>query len=74
MFNFAEITDLFSSQYAMLQVSDEQALANILIQLADDAAQRKSLGDRAYAVMQANGGALQKQTDAIADFINPRSR
>lgn len=74
MFNFAEMTDLFKSQQAMLQVSDEQALANILIQLADDASQRKSLGDRAYALMQANGGALQKQVDVIADFISFRSR
>lgn len=65
MFNFAEIADLFKAQHAMLEVRDESGLANILLQLADDANRRSQLGERAYALMQANGGALEKQVAVV---------
>ena len=71
VFNFADIADLFFASNAMLKANDEKALADLLIALASDKTRCIDLGNRAFEVMKANGGALQRQLDVITRVVNP---
>jgi len=70
-FNFAEISALFASEKALVTVNDVETLAEQLIRLYQHPSEREILGQRAYQVLAANRGALEKQITLLREVIKP---
>jgi 3-deoxy-D-manno-octulosonic-acid transferase len=68
-FNFAEISLLFKSENALVTVTDAETLAKQLIHLYQHPDERSALGQRAYQVLAANRGALEKQVTLLHEAI-----
>jgi 3-deoxy-D-manno-octulosonic-acid transferase len=69
MENFQEIADQFRREQAMVQVQDEEELADALAELLADEARRRELGEHARALVDRNRGALQRTVDALAELV-----
>jgi 3-deoxy-D-manno-octulosonic-acid transferase len=69
MENFREITDRFLSDDALVQVSTPEALGREVAALMLDERRRRSLGERARAVVERNRGALQRTVEPLLDLI-----
>jgi 3-deoxy-D-manno-octulosonic-acid transferase len=65
LFNFKEISEMFSAANALLLVQDADSLSQQLERLAQDGNERADIGARAKAVVSANRGALAKQIEVI---------
>jgi 3-deoxy-D-manno-octulosonic-acid transferase len=73
MRNFAEIAAEFLRNGAALQVHSTRELADTLLTLVGDPAQRARLGEAARAIVESNRGANGRTLDVIADLVPPRS-
>jgi 3-deoxy-D-manno-octulosonic-acid transferase len=69
MSNFAEIADLFLSNGAAVQVTDESQLEQALSELVADPVRRASLGAAARALVDANRGATERTLTVIARLL-----
>lgn len=63
--NFQGIIKEFEQQQAVKIVENAQSLANLIIQLLQQKEQRLKLGQRAFATLEQNRGALQKTTQLL---------
>ena len=71
-FNFREISALLQRDKALSVVSDANALAKALIDLAGDSAQRVQRGDAARQVVAENRGALEKLIGEIEFYLRKK--
>lgn len=69
VFNFAEIDSLFFEAGALRKVNDVNELTVVLHEWAADADGRVQTGQRAFAVLQANRGAVEKQVRLIETVV-----
>jgi len=58
--NFREIVEIFASGGGLLTVRNENELLATILGLLSDAAERKQLGERAYAILRQNQGATER--------------
>lgn len=65
LFNFAEISELLIAAKGMIVVRDGAELASEVERLFGDAELRATVGARAFAVVEANRGALGRQMEII---------
>ncbi len=65
MENFPAVMPEFTKQQAILQVADEQELADIFEKLLSDDIFRKNLGGRAADVVNRNRGVIQRTVDIL---------
>lgn len=70
LFNFAEISELFFSEQALIKVTGASSLADVLITLMQDQEKRLQMGERAAHIVDANRGALVKQVALIAQALS----
>lgn len=70
LFNFAEISDLFFHANALTKVANTDELTTHVLQLMRDINAREQMGKEALQVISANRGALGKQLDLIARYID----
>lgn len=70
LFNFAEISELFLRDGAMLKVHDAKTLADKLRQLWESPEKRQQMSTQARKVMSTNRGALRKQLQVVTHFID----
>jgi 3-deoxy-D-manno-octulosonic-acid transferase len=68
-FNFVEITELLLEAEALSIVNSEEQMAAQILKLFKNPADAKAAGVRAYQVVLANRGALQKQMDVLTDIL-----
>ncbi|MFP4246454.1 MAG: lipid IV(A) 3-deoxy-D-manno-octulosonic acid transferase [Halochromatium sp.] len=59
-FNVAEITRLLVAEEGAVQIKDAEALGSLLEAWLGDAAERARIGERGYAFVERNRGALQR--------------
>lgn len=64
-FNFQTICEQLEEAGALQSVADEQALANAVLLLFEDADLRQRMGDAGRAVIQENRGALQRSYEIV---------
>lgn len=64
-FNFQTICEQLEEAGALQSVVDEQALADAVLVLFEDAAMRQRMGDAGRAVIQENRGALQRSYEIV---------
>ncbi len=69
MFNFAEINDILLAADALIQVSDEQQLAQTIIALFQDPIRRAAMQRNGDKVLSQNRGALQKNIALIDELL-----
>ncbi len=69
LFNFAEISELFITENALIKVKDVDALVMQLLDLMQHSDKRHQMGERALKVIAANRGALAKQEQIIGRFV-----
>lgn len=69
LFNFAEVARLLDAAGALTQVESSAQLAQTVGQLVQDASARKKRGDAAFAVAEANRGALEKTLSLIKIYL-----
>lgn len=69
LFNFSAISDMLAVTNALTKVHDAQTLADAVQGLFQDPALRQQQGTKAYAVVEANRGALAKQLACIYPFF-----
>lgn len=69
LFNFAEISELFFNAQAMWQVERADDLAQALLTLEQNKAEREKMIAAATQVVLANRGALQQQVELIASAL-----
>lgn len=74
MENFAEVTEQFVSQQAVVQVRSEAELEATLVDLMHDSVRRASLGAAALALVDAHRGATQRSMDVAAELLPPGTR
>lgn len=65
MQNFRDVASLFLQAEAAVMVDDERQLIDVCKQLCEDPARRAEYGERAYAVVRSNQGALQRILDHV---------
>lgn len=65
LFNFSDISKKLFDDNAMIKIENEDELAETVIRLASDVAEREALGLRAKSVVDANKGALAHQLELI---------
>lgn len=70
LYNFAEISDMLLSAQGMIKVQNGAALADNVISFFADEKYRRSVGENALGVMDANRGSLQKQLGLIKSLIS----
>jgi 3-deoxy-D-manno-octulosonic-acid transferase len=70
MFNFAEISAMFLSQGAGIQVDDEDELAAVLLRLLEDAGMRDEYGIQGRRLVEQNRGALDKVEELVDCEMN----
>ena len=69
MFNFKEISEALISSGGGIMVKDKGELYAELNALLADGARAKSMGERAFRVIEANTGAAKKTIEAISRLI-----
>jgi 3-deoxy-D-manno-octulosonic-acid transferase len=69
MENFQEISDLFRTEGAMVEVRTAEELASEVVSLLLDEPRRRAIGDKARGLVERNRGALQRTVDALADLV-----
>lgn len=69
LYNFAEISEMLLSAQGMIKVHGADELAQNILQFFADENYRKKIGANALQVVEANKGALQKQTDLIQSVL-----
>lgn len=69
LYNFAEIRDLFLTAQALIQVTDELTLTDMLSQLMESPAKAVQMGARANLVVAANRGALTRQLRMVDEVL-----
>jgi 3-deoxy-D-manno-octulosonic-acid transferase len=69
LFNFAQISQLFISQQALIQIKTAVDLAHQLANLLHDTALRLQMGQRAQTIVEANRGALSRQLELISQWV-----
>ena len=67
--NFQEIVELFRREAAIVQVDGAQALALEVTSLLQDELRRRTLGERARALVLKHQGALARTLDALAELV-----
>lgn len=70
MFNFAEITQLFSDGEAITKVFDAESLAAEIELLMQNSILRAQMGERALLIVAENRGALTKQVNLICSVLD----
>lgn len=65
LFNFAEISDMMIKANGLLIVNNANELAETVVKLFADDKYRKTIGENAYSIIDANRGALQRQMVVI---------
>ena len=70
LFNFSEISALFTAANALILVKTVIELSNTLVNLMDKPIIRNEMGKQAYTLVKNNRGALQKQIRVITDVIS----
>jgi len=73
-FNFREISALLQEAGALRKVDDADQLADALVELAANDAERARRGARARAVVESNRGALSRLCDAVDVLLNSTAR
>ncbi|HEX4348838.1 MAG TPA: 3-deoxy-D-manno-octulosonic acid transferase [Verrucomicrobiae bacterium] len=73
MQNFKDITRLFLSKEAAVQVKDPAALERVLAELLESAARRAELGRRALQVVAENQGAVEHTVEMILPQLAQRN-
>jgi 3-deoxy-D-manno-octulosonic-acid transferase len=73
MQNFAEISEVFLTNRAALQVASTRELEQIVVDLLGDPVRRASLGAAAHALLAANRGAKSRTLSVITDLLPPNS-
>lgn len=68
--NFIDISKLFEAEQALLKVEDESGLTLQLKTLRESITARTALGQRAYDVVIANRGALERQIRLLNEVID----
>ncbi len=68
--NFSAVMAAFRKESAICEVADAAALAECTARLMADASLRRSLGERADAVVAASRGALGRSCDAIDKLVS----
>ncbi len=68
--NFEDITEEFLSANAALQVKDERQLSNSLRRLLKDDDERKAMGERAKAILNANAGIAKIDFEFVKGLIS----
>jgi 3-deoxy-D-manno-octulosonic-acid transferase len=72
MQNFAEITEAFLANDAVVQVRSERDLTAAILSLMGDPVRRARLGAAARALVESNRGAKDKTLAVIAGVLPPR--
>jgi 3-deoxy-D-manno-octulosonic-acid transferase len=67
--NFADVAEVLREDEALVEVSDEEALALGLMELFDDETKRRQLAEAGRRVMEANRGALERTLAMIQQFL-----
>lgn len=65
LFNFADVAEMFDQEQALTRCDNADSLADTLIALWQDPAERKDRGQRALQVVKNNRGALEQQFQLI---------
>jgi 3-deoxy-D-manno-octulosonic-acid transferase len=73
MQNFKDITRIFLSQDAAVQVKDSAALERALTELLQNPARREELGQRAQAIITKNLGAVERTVEMIMPELARRN-
>lgn len=73
MFNFAEISRLLLEAGAAIQVSDAEGLSRGVNEFLQDPSRRTQVGDKAYAVVEANRGALDRTVAVIERVVEQQA-
>lgn len=68
-YNFAEITRLLKAAGALHEVQNEYALAEQVIELFNNSAKRKTMGQAGQSVVESNRGSVEKQFEVISRFV-----
>lgn len=69
VFNFLEIAERLAEAGGLLTASDESALVSCLGNWLQDESMRLAAGEKAYAVVEANRGALDKLEAVVVDRL-----
>lgn len=69
LYNFAEISELFSAANALVVITDADTLAAQLIRLLQNPDKRLQMGQAALKVVNANRGALAKQVEILTSKL-----
>jgi 3-deoxy-D-manno-octulosonic-acid transferase len=72
VWNFKEIAARLVAAEAAVQVADGAELERVVKELADDAAQRKRLGERAQAFVRLQQGATERAVDVLGTLLRQR--
>jgi 3-deoxy-D-manno-octulosonic-acid transferase len=70
LFNFSEVGQLLSDADALVKVNDGRELAGAVMRLLDDSGERREMGERGRAVVEANRGALDRLLSLIVETEN----
>ena len=70
MDNFAEVTERFLKDSAILQIQTPAELTEALVSLMSDPGRRMRLGSRAASVVAANRGSTQRCMSVIAGYVS----
>jgi 3-deoxy-D-manno-octulosonic-acid transferase len=73
MFNFTEISELFLSRQAAVQVADGAELASLVGGWLQNASERSRIGENGRALVDRNRGALQRLTGLVARLVDQRN-
>ncbi len=67
--NFADVAETLRQGGALIEVADSEALADTLITLFIDEAERHRLADAGLAVVAANRGALERTLSGLSRLL-----
>jgi 3-deoxy-D-manno-octulosonic-acid transferase len=70
MFNFSEISELFLSREAAVQVDSGEALARQITQWLKDASERSRFGEAGRELVDMNRGALDRLTRIVEQLLD----
>lgn len=70
MFNFQEIKEIFLEKRAAWQVRDTKELEKALRRLIEDSSLRKTLSQRAQAVIKEGPSAIEEDIEIVRSFLN----
>ncbi len=73
MHNFLEITQMLLNANAIMQINNQDELANAVIKYLNDAELRQRAGEAGRQVVLQNRGALQKQFDLLQGLYETKS-